>query len=71
MTQNQAYVLNAVLGTVVIVGGVILLAVVGANEGFQLAAAMVGLVGMSFNVGLISFHYEQKGIEHGEEPNRR
>ena len=69
MTENQAYVLDVALGCLATWGSVILLNAIGANDGFQLVAAMVGLVATSFMVGVIGVHYERKEIERGEGPD--
>jgi hypothetical protein len=70
MTENQAYVLDIAVGCVVTWGSVILLNALGANDGFQLIAGMMGLVATSFLVGVIGVHYERKEIERGEDPER-
>jgi hypothetical protein len=58
MTQNRAYVLDIVVGCMATWGLVILLDVVGANDGIQFLAGMLGLVITSFMVGVISWLYE-------------
>jgi hypothetical protein len=70
MTENQAYLLNVVVGLVVTLGGLSLLSAIGV-EGMMLAVAgLLGLVGTSFMVGVIGVHYEEKEIERGEDPER-
>ena len=61
MTQNKAYVLDIVVGCMVTWGSVILLNGLGAGDKYQLVAAMLGLVGTSFMVGVISWLYEGRG----------
>jgi hypothetical protein len=61
MTQNKAYVLDIVVGCLVSWGSVILLNAIGANDGIQGVAAMLGLVATSFMVGVISWLYEGRG----------
>ncbi|HEY2055181.1 MAG TPA: hypothetical protein VGH14_14715 [Solirubrobacterales bacterium] len=71
MTEIQAFLLDAVVGCVLTWGSVVLLAVIGANDGFQLVAAMLGLAITSFMVGVIGRHYEREEIGRGEDPERR
>ena len=70
MTQNKAYVLDIAVGCMVTWGSVILLDALGANDGFQLVAALVGLVGTSFMVGVISWLYEGRGAGDGQDHER-
>jgi hypothetical protein len=70
MTQNKAYVLDIAIGCMVTWGSVILLDAVGANDGFQLVAALVGLVGTSFMVGVISWLYEGRDTREGQDRER-
>ena len=60
MTKRQAFAVDAVVGCLITWGSVLLLSALGANEGFQLVAAMVGLSGTSFMVGVIVVHYARK-----------
>jgi hypothetical protein len=61
MTENQALILDVVVGCMVTWGSVILLDAIGAADKYQLVAAMLGLVGTSFMVGVISHLYDRKG----------
>ncbi len=63
MSENQAYVLDVIVGCLVTWGVVILLAVLGVNEQLQLLAAMLGLAGGSIVIGLTSAHYGRKEVE--------
>jgi hypothetical protein len=67
MTENQAYVLDFVVGCLVTWGSVVLLSVLGVNEQLQFVAAMLGLCGGSFMVGVISVHYERKENGRGDD----
>jgi hypothetical protein len=66
MTENSAFVLDIVIGCLVTWGSVFLLGSVGAADKYQLVAAMLGLGGTSFMVGVIGRHYERKGDDRGD-----
>jgi positive regulator of sigma E activity len=71
MTENQAFVLDFVVGLVITLGSIVLLDALGANEGLQLVAALLGLVGTSFMVGVIGEHYQRKAEAEGRDPDER
>ena len=71
MTENKAFILDAVVGIVVTVGAVNLLDAIGAAEKFQLVAGMLGIVVFSFLVGVIGDHYRRKAIAEGKDPDDR
>jgi hypothetical protein len=71
MTEKWALILDVVIGCVVTCGAVDLLSAVGAAEKFQLVAAMLGLVGFSYMVGVITGHYHDKAIAEGKDPDDR
>jgi hypothetical protein len=67
MTENKAFLLDIVVGCAATWGSVILLDAVGANDGFQLVAAMLGLAGTAFMIGVIGYFFERKGERSGED----
>ncbi len=71
MTENRALILNVVVGCILTWGTVILLDAVGAANKFQLVAAMLGLVGVPFMVGVIGEHYHRKAEAEGKDPDER
>jgi predicted phage tail protein len=71
MTENKAQILNVVIGIVVTCGSVNLLGAIGAAERFQAVAAMLGLVGCSFMVGVITEHYHCRAEAEGKDPDER
>ena len=71
MTEKWALILDFMIGCVVTWGSVILLDAIGAAEKFQLVAGMLGLVGTSFMVGVISDHYRRKAEAEGKDPDER
>lgn len=69
MTENQALILDVVIGFIATMGGVVLLDGLGVNGTL---VALVGMIGLSVTcllIGAIYNHYARKAIERGEDPN--
>jgi hypothetical protein len=69
MTENQAQILNAIVGVSVGLACFWLLGHLGAPDNVVLVEAMLTIVVPAFGVGLIGRHYERKEIERGEGPD--
>jgi Flp pilus assembly protein protease CpaA len=60
MTKRQAIVVCAVVSCLVTWGGVFLLGTLGAGDGVQLTAAMLGLIGSPVAGSLTFVHYTRR-----------
>jgi len=71
MTENQALLLNGLVGCVVTCGCVVLLNALGVADQIQGVAAMLGLCGFSFMFGVIGNHYLDKAGPERKDPDER
>jgi hypothetical protein len=69
MTENQALILDVVIGFIATMGGVVLLDRLGVNGTLVALAGMIGLSVTCLLIGAIDNHYARKAIERGEDPN--
>ena len=60
MSENTAYVIDIVVGTLLSCGVVILLSALGASSGLQALVGVWGLIITAFMVGVIGIHYGEK-----------
>jgi high-affinity Fe2+/Pb2+ permease len=70
MTENQAQILNAIVGVSIGVAFFWLLGTLEVAEQFLLIEAMLTIVIPAFMVGVIARHYERKEIEREEAEGR-
>jgi hypothetical protein len=69
MTENQALLLDAVVGTILTWAAFVAAGVLGVNDTVQGVIGMVGLCITCLMVGAIDVHYSRKAIERGEDPD--
>ena len=69
MTENQAFLLDAVVGLTLTIGAYVAVGLLGVSETVQSVTGMLGMVITCLMVGAIDVHYSRKAIERGEDPD--
>jgi hypothetical protein len=69
VTENQALLLNAVVGFILTIGSFVAAGLLGVDGTVQGVIGMLGLVITCLMIGAIDMHYTRKAIERGEPPD--